>query len=297
MGIARQDVRSAALPRRSSRLQNKGNARKPAGHAIPARPYQEPPAARQKRKREPLQDPEHGSEGNSKPSLPERKRRTAPTTNVKHKGERAIQALNESNLLGLEHAVAAAGIEKGPCLPDWVQTTSNATRVKKESGEGSASGLSRGRSRRPWSSVPDLGPGSSSQTSRQSAMAAARYRFHALTSANLFFADEPLPDKLSNKITDILNASVSSKREQELDRVALDIWKGCGPVHAKIPGQDDCLEPLYRALSLMNGHRMLEMPQKAGNVLESYCLLDRVQHRTFHAHIWLRLAPEPEACD
>jgi hypothetical protein len=127
----------------------------------------------------------------------------------------------------------------------------------------------RGGRKRPSSRPPsstDTNQETASVRSQTSSYTAARYRFSILSYARIFIRPGPPPEEIQSRINAIIQRKISEERKRQLSRFAENLCKDFIDIFNGASREDDCVEPIHRALSSMDGSRKFQFPRKAGIV-------------------------------
>ena len=100
----------------------------------------------------------------------------------------------------------------------------------------------------------------------QTSYTAARYRFIILRRARIFIRHGPPPEEIQSRINAIIQRKISEERKRQLSRFAENLCEDFIEVFNGASREDDCVEPIYRALSSMDSSREFQFPRKAGIV-------------------------------
>jgi hypothetical protein len=127
----------------------------------------------------------------------------------------------------------------------------------------------RGGRKRPSSRPPssaDMNQETASVRSQTSSYTAARYRFSILRCARIFIRPGPPPEEIQSRINAVIHRKISEERKRQLSRFAENLCKDFIDIFSGASREDDCVEPIHRALSSMDGSRKFQFPRKAGIV-------------------------------
>lgn len=137
---------------------------------------------------------------------------------------------------------------------DWMEMESS-VQVKRATGTKARS--CRSRSPNATSTVTET------STSRSNTCSNARYRFDILTQANIHIEIQPPSDHVQARIDVIIDREIPSTRQKEITRLARDFCDDFARVLRKPAGEDDCVELLYKILSIMDHRKRLALERKA----------------------------------
>ena len=121
------------------------------------------------------------------------------------------------------------------------------------------------------SSTADLNQDTASTRSQASSYTttAANYRFAILDSARVFIRPGPPPMEIQPRINSVFQHVVTEERKRQLSRVAKSLCDDFVDVLDGPNREDDCVEPIHRALSSMDNDRKFSFPRKAGTVISA----------------------------
>ena len=129
----------------------------------------------------------------------------------------------------------------------------------------SETGARKRRSSSRQSSTGDMNQETASVQSQKSSYTAAHYRWVTLSNARILIRPESLPDDIQTRINAVIHRRISEERKCELSRIAEDLCNDFIDVLNGASREDDCVEPIHRALSSMDSsNRKFNFPRKAG---------------------------------
>lgn len=126
------------------------------------------------------------------------------------------------------------------------------------------SGLKRTSSQR--SSTADMDQETASVRS-QASYTAAHYRINVLQPAGIFVRHGPLPKEVQPQIDKVIQRKISEERKLEICRIAKTLCHDFLNVLGRMSTKDDCIAPIHRALSSLDGGGKFGFIRKAGPVL------------------------------
>lgn len=100
--------------------------------------------------------------------------------------------------------------------------------------------------------------------SLKSSGTSANYRYVTLHQARIRVHHSHTPDEIRTQIDAVIQPDVSSKRKEELSRIAQELCRRFIQVITQAFGEDDCIEPFYSALDSMGYSESLAFVRKAG---------------------------------
>ena len=121
----------------------------------------------------------------------------------------------------------------------------------------------------------------------QASYTAARYRFNILRQAKIFVRPGAPPAEVQPRINAVIHREVSAERKRELSSIAENLCNDFLNILDGPSREDDCIEPIHRALSSMDSGREFDFRRKAG-MAQPFCISTLNVMLTF-----LRLGPEP----
>jgi hypothetical protein len=132
----------------------------------------------------------------------------------------------------------------------------------------SEKGARKRRSLSRQSSSADMNQETASVQSQRSSYTAAHYRWVTLSNARIFIHPGSLPEDIQPRINAVIKRRISEKRKCELSRIAENLCNDFIDVLNGASREDDCVEPIHRALSSMDSSsRKFNFPRKAGIAL------------------------------
>ena len=114
------------------------------------------------------------------------------------------------------------------------------------------------------SSLDDTEEDITSSTPSKISGTAARYRWVVLQHVRIIVESRPLPAEIQTRVNAIIRQKVSDKRRRELSRVAEKLRVEFIVVLSGASREDDCVEPIHRALSSMDSGGKFTFPRKTG---------------------------------
>ncbi len=102
--------------------------------------------------------------------------------------------------------------------------------------------------------------------SQKSSGTSAHYRYTILSKARIYIHHMPTPDEIRAQIDAVIQREVSSERKEKLSSITQQLNDSFIRVVTFALGEDDCIEPLYHALSSMDHSESLTFARKAGMV-------------------------------
>lgn len=225
----------------------------PTSHALSTEPVQTspetPPTTSRKRSR-------HSDDRVAK------RRRTDPPSVLRPTSDEATsQTLSKRNVRKLPRSQSHGQ----DLILNWMESSPSEHARGKHATETvpkTASRSSRSRSRNSASTVTDAISRTTSQRS-QNTCTNARYRFDLLTNANIHVEIQLPPDHVQTQIDAIIENEIPATRKEELTRLARDFCDDFVRVLRKPAGEDDCVELLYKTLSMMDDRKRLALERKA----------------------------------
>lgn len=114
--------------------------------------------------------------------------------------------------------------------------------------------------------VPDTDPGTATVPTQSSSSTGAHYRWVVLKRSRIFFDDgyRPLPADVQSRIDAVTLRKISQKRRGELSCIAKALFNDFRDVLNGASREDDCVEPIHRALAGMNHCNRFQFVRKAG---------------------------------
>jgi hypothetical protein len=147
---------------------------------------------------------------------------------------------------------------------NWLTGSGTSNVMDSEVGTSERGGRKRPSSRPPSSA--DMNQETASVRSQTSSYTTARYRFSVLSCARIFIRPGPPPEEIQSRINAIIQRKISAERKRQLSRFAENLYQDFIDIFNGASREDDCVEPIHRALSSMDSSRKFQFPRKAGIV-------------------------------
>lgn len=92
------------------------------------------------------------------------------------------------------------------------------------------------------------------------------WQHDVLPYARIFIRPGPPPKEVQPQIDDVIEREISGERKNQLSHITEILSSDFNDVLIRPSREDDCIEPIYRALHFMDSERKLEFPRKTGIV-------------------------------
>ena len=122
--------------------------------------------------------------------------------------------------------------------------------------------------------IPESKRGASCQSSvrsmesttvpQRSSGSADNHRWGILNEVRISVCSGPLPEAIKPEIDNVLGLEISDKWRGELQCIAKHLCDGCVQVSSGDSHEDDCVEPIKRALLSMDSSKNFDFPMKIG---------------------------------
>ena len=116
------------------------------------------------------------------------------------------------------------------------------------------------------SSTADLDQDTMSAQSQRSTGTYAHYRWFTLDKARVYVCSSPPPKDVQVRIDTVVERETSDERKLEVAAIAEQLCADFVPVLNGARREDDSVEPIHRALSLLDKNQKFEFPRKIGIV-------------------------------
>ena len=162
--------------------------------------------------------------------------------------------------------------------PGQPLTRANLKKFNKLVGSGTSDGMDppasekgarKRRSSSRQSSTADMDQETASVQSQRSSYTAAHYRWVNLSNVRIFIRPGSLPEEIRPRVNAVIQRRISEERKCELSHIAGNLCKDFLHVLNGASREDDCVEPIHRALSSMDSSGKFNFPRKAGIVTPS----------------------------
>ncbi|KAH0538859.1 hypothetical protein FGG08_004576 [Glutinoglossum americanum] len=157
----------------------------------------------------------------------------------------------------------------------WPLTEANLEEHNRLTGSGASDAtyrnvetLGSGRRKRPRQASTNQE--TASMPTQTSSHTAAHYRFFILQKARISIQRESLPEEIRSRVNAIIQHDISEERKRELSRIAENLCNAFIDIFEGQHREDDCVEPIYHALSSMDGGKNFIFVMKAGIVFPSW---------------------------
>lgn len=114
------------------------------------------------------------------------------------------------------------------------------------------------------SSAADLDQDAMSAQSQRSSGTYAHYRWVTLDKARIYICSKPPPKNIQACINAVIQRETSAERKCELAAIAKHLSDEFVAVLNGARREDDSVEPIHNALSLMDSDKRFEFPRKIG---------------------------------
>jgi hypothetical protein len=129
--------------------------------------------------------------------------------------------------------------------------------------------LKRGGRKRPSSqplSFVDMNQEMALICSQISLYIIACYRFNILKCTRIFICPRPPLEEIQSRINVVIYCKIFKERKRQLSRFAKNLYKDFIDIFNRVSKEDDCVELIYHALSLMDNSKKFQFSRKASIV-------------------------------